>query len=88
MLFFQSVVDAEVKTLLKLKQDYKQATGKDWKPDTQPQKQSVAKGSTFGITSGKQLSNKISEQGDKVRQLKAAKESKNIVMFFFSNSAP
>lgn len=76
---FQAILDTEVKTLLKLKQEYKQITGKEWKPEIQPQKQSVAEVEAVGKTVGEQLSNKISKQGDKVRQLKTAKESKDTI---------
>lgn len=75
----KTVIDTEVKTLLKLKQEYKQATGKEWKPETQTQKPSVTKVEAGGNTVIKQLSNKISEQGDRVRQLKAAKKSKDVI---------
>lgn len=66
----KSVIDSEVKTLLSLKADYKNLTGKDWKPGATPSKPSCNNTSD-------ELLNKISQQGDKVRQLKTGKYKRN-----------
>ena len=71
----QAEIDAEVKTLLSLKADFKSATGKDWKPGmTLPS----AAPETTSAPSGQaaDLNTKITAQGDKVRDLKAKKATK------------
>ncbi|XP_051153318.1 bifunctional glutamate/proline--tRNA ligase isoform X2 [Leptopilina boulardi] len=58
-------IDQEVKELLRLKAEYETVTGEKWKPPTD--------------TNSKvnEISNKITQQGDNVRQLKANKAEKN-----------
>ena len=68
----QAEIDAEVQTLLSLKKQYKEATGKDWTPPKSGSTPSKAADSS----AGSELDGKISAQGDKVRQLKADKASK------------
>lgn len=84
-------LDPEIKTLLNLKAQYKQATGCDWKPSAAP----VAKASTANTPTANtssvnmssvhvlsvgadvdQLNIEIIAQGDKVRDLKARKVAK------------
>jgi bifunctional glutamyl/prolyl-tRNA synthetase len=55
-----------VKILLALKADYKAATGQDWKPGASKQEES------FEVA----INDKIVEQGNKVRDLKAQKAAK------------
>jgi bifunctional glutamyl/prolyl-tRNA synthetase len=57
----KSAVDAEVKILLALKQEYKQKFGKDWVAGAAPPAASVKIESDSG-----DLSAKIATQGDKV----------------------
>ena len=68
----QAEIDAEVQTLLSLKKQYKEATGKDWTPPKSGSTPSKAADSS----GGSELDGKISAQGDKVRQLKANKAPK------------
>ncbi|KAJ8309483.1 hypothetical protein KUTeg_014357 [Tegillarca granosa] len=75
-------IDAAVKVLLALKADYKNVTGKDWKPDSGsgPKKggpQSPAKPTSSGNVDD--LNNKIVDQGNKVRDLKSKKADKSEV---------
>ncbi|KAJ8925847.1 hypothetical protein NQ315_009699 [Exocentrus adspersus] len=68
----KSVIDVAVKVLLDLKAKYKQTTGKDWSPNaaTPPQ---VNQGN---IVDENTILQKISAQGEKVRDLKAKKANK------------
>ncbi|KAB0799789.1 hypothetical protein PPYR_07669 [Photinus pyralis] len=73
----KSVVEAEVKVLLALKADYKSLTGSDWKPGAVAQtKAPVPKCDKAHET---ELLNQITEQGNKVRQLKSEKADKTVV---------
>ncbi|ENN77483.1 hypothetical protein YQE_06011, partial [Dendroctonus ponderosae] len=67
----KAVVDAEVKLLLALKAEFKQATGKDWVAGTLAATP-VAAGSESSA-----ILQKIAEQGDKVRELKDNKAEKS-----------
>ncbi|XP_024936533.1 bifunctional glutamate/proline--tRNA ligase isoform X2 [Cephus cinctus] len=72
----KAIVDAEVKILLSLKAEYKTVAGSDWKPGA------VVKGSESAVTPNdniQQLSEKVAQQGDKVRQLKAQKTDKKVI---------
>lgn len=70
----KSKVDAEVKTLLALKVEYKAKHGKDWAPGAvAPVVAAPAKGEA---SSGGDLSNRITKQGNLVRDLKAQKADK------------
>ncbi|CAK9815538.1 Bifunctional glutamate/proline--tRNA ligase [Anthophora quadrimaculata] len=67
----KSVIDEEVKLLLTLKTDYKNLTGKEWKPSTTP---------VTNVTNKvDQILESIQKQGDKVRQLKESKAEKNTI---------
>ena len=69
-------MDEEVKTLLGLKADYKACTGKDWKPGAhQPATKSEPSGGASGGNAD-ELNEKITAQGNKVRQMKADKAAK------------
>jgi bifunctional glutamyl/prolyl-tRNA synthetase len=67
---FQDVIDTEVKKLLTLKTDFKNATGIDWKPGVPVPSVSVS------AHSAETLNALITEQGDRVQVLKAQKASK------------
>lgn len=70
-------IDAAVKILLGLKADYKAATGSDWKPGTTIPATPVPKAASFGQASD--LNEKINQQGEIVRNLKAQKADKGDV---------
>ncbi|XP_076642990.1 glutamyl-prolyl-tRNA synthetase [Halictus rubicundus] len=71
----KNVVDQEVKLLLKLKADFKAATGQEWKPPTTAANHAASQGKL----NADQLSENVQKQGDKVRQLKSSKADKNVV---------
>ncbi|XP_053315637.1 bifunctional glutamate/proline--tRNA ligase [Spea bombifrons] len=77
-------VDAAVKTLLAVKAEYKQVTGKEYKPGEPPVTLNVSPAppsnpTAPGATDGMALYNKVSEQGEVVRQLKSKKAPKEEV---------
>ncbi|KAM0731770.1 Bifunctional glutamate/proline--tRNA ligase [Formica fusca] len=74
----KSIIDREVKILLSLKIDYKNATGQDWKPSqiTTAASSDTASKETFKEV---EISEKIKKQGDKVRSLKSSKADKSII---------
>lgn len=72
----KSVIDSEVKALLELKTQYKNLTGKDWKPGMKPSDSTGAAGDTDKKTD---LMNKVTTQGDVVRNLKSSKAPKVII---------
>ena len=62
--------------MLGLKKDFKNLTGKDWKPDAAPaQAKPVASAPSSGGSEA-ELNQKIKDVGDKVRDLKANKAAK------------
>ncbi|KAJ1157679.1 hypothetical protein NDU88_010383 [Pleurodeles waltl] len=79
-------VDVAVKALLSLKSEYKQLTGVEYKPGNPPAASGVSKSSTAALASTspsttdcKALYEKVTEQGEVVRRLKAEKASKDQV---------
>jgi len=78
-------IDSAVKTLLQLKSDYKEETGKDWKPGmacttkgaTSPNAAATASSST--ATDSSKIDAKIRAQGDNVRKLKSDKADKETI---------
>jgi len=79
----KSAIDEAVKILLALKSEYKEATGKDWKPPTETK---AATPKAKATTPPKELSgpaaeidNAIKAQGDAVRKLKSEKADKAAV---------
>ncbi|CAG9764840.1 unnamed protein product [Ceutorhynchus assimilis] len=77
----KATVESEVKLLLALKSEYKTLTGQEWKPNTVQVKpgtvhvkQELVAETLSSI--GNSLLEQIASQGDKVRQLKAAKADK------------
>lgn len=84
----KDVIDGEVKTLLNLKAEYKLITGLDYHPPTNIRSENqpaVKKRSNIMLDKGRELNMKIIEQGNKVRQLKTNKSSKEVteIPFFF-----
>ncbi|KAG5315822.1 SYEP ligase, partial [Acromyrmex insinuator] len=63
----KSIIDQEVKVLLSLKSDYKNATGQDWKPaDTKvASTESKIKPKNQDISEAEKISEEIKKQGDK-----------------------
>ncbi|XP_046823712.1 bifunctional glutamate/proline--tRNA ligase [Vespa crabro] len=74
----KDIIDQEVKILLNLKSEYKTATGQEWKPVNSEQTNATINSASANKTNDK-LSEEIQKQGDKVRQLKTAKASKDII---------
>jgi bifunctional glutamyl/prolyl-tRNA synthetase len=68
-------VDAQVKVLLELKAQFKQSTGKDWKPTTTAAAAAPSPPATTGQGAA-DINDKITKQGDHIRIIKAAKASK------------
>ncbi|XP_043671860.1 bifunctional glutamate/proline--tRNA ligase isoform X1 [Vespula pensylvanica] len=74
----KDIIDQEVKILLNLKSEYKIATGQEWKP-VKSEKTNATINSASANKTNEKLSEEIQKQGDKVRQLKTAKASKDII---------
>ncbi|XP_068041699.1 bifunctional glutamate/proline--tRNA ligase isoform X5 [Anomalospiza imberbis] len=72
-------IDKAVKQLLALKAEYKEKTGQDYKPGNPPVSGTAqsSKLETSGILDSKALYDKVAEQGEAVRKLKAEKASKD-----------
>ncbi|KAG5307821.1 SYEP ligase, partial [Pseudoatta argentina] len=77
----KSIIDQEVKVLLNLKSDYKNATGQDWKPDDSKvvSIESKIKPGNQEISEAEKISEEIKKQGDKIRNLKSSKADKSII---------
>ena len=76
----KNVVMAEVDVLKKLKKDFQNATGLEWKPDiVLPAAAAAAPTKASGPGSPADIHTQIKAQGDKVRELKAAKAEKDVV---------
>lgn len=75
---FQDQIDAAVKQLLAFKAEYKQVTGQEYKPGAAPVQKATApvQNSPAPAASGAGLYERVAEQGETVRKLKAAKASK------------
>uniref|UniRef100_A0A336L852 Bifunctional glutamate/proline--tRNA ligase n=1 Tax=Culicoides sonorensis TaxID=179676 RepID=A0A336L852_CULSO len=73
-------IDTAVKTLLELKAQFKTATGQDWKPGQTPapvtQKEPSPQAKTTSNSDEASILDKITEQGNTVRDLKSKKASK------------
>ncbi|CAD6992192.1 unnamed protein product [Ceratitis capitata] len=73
-------IDQQVKTLLELKTQFKASTGKDWQPNTEvPSINPPVNSLSSADTAVEEILNKITNQGDKVRQLKSQKADKTFV---------
>ncbi|XP_053794441.1 bifunctional glutamate/proline--tRNA ligase isoform X3 [Vidua chalybeata] len=72
-------IDKAVKQLLALKSEYKEKTGQDYKPGNPPVSGTAqsSKLETSGTLDSKALYDKVAEQGEVVRKLKAEKASKD-----------
>lgn len=70
----KGAVDAEVKQLLKLKEEFKAATNTEWKPGMKPSVSADASGDASNSKDA--LVAKVNEQGNVVRDLKAKKAGK------------
>jgi len=67
----KALIEPEVKLLLGLKAEFKEATGIDWKPGvTLPNTENAP------TNKSDEIDNKIKEQGDRIRKMKDAKASK------------
>ncbi|XP_044747370.1 bifunctional glutamate/proline--tRNA ligase isoform X2 [Coccinella septempunctata] len=72
-------IDAAVKVLLSLKAEYKEVSGSEWKPGCTPPKTITESNSAENQTntrSAENINDKIVEQGNLVRELKAKKAAK------------
>ena len=84
---FQDAVDAAVKVLLDLKTQYKNATGKDWKPGQAPAPSASPAPATSdspATSDAADLHNKITDQGNTVRKLKSEKTPKVSDSLFYT----
>uniref|UniRef100_A0A8C4V571 Bifunctional glutamate/proline--tRNA ligase n=1 Tax=Falco tinnunculus TaxID=100819 RepID=A0A8C4V571_FALTI len=74
-------IDKAVKQLLALKAEYKEKTGQEYKPGNPPVSvtEQSSKLETSGTLNSKALYDKVAEQGEVVRKLKAEKAPKSIV---------
>lgn len=75
----KSVIDAEVKILLALKAEYKEITGKDWKPTLAPPTATVKPSASVAASKESEILDKIAAQGEKVRVIKSQKAEKSVV---------
>ncbi|KAH9378226.1 hypothetical protein HPB48_011246 [Haemaphysalis longicornis] len=75
----KEVLDPEIKELLRLKAEYKTATGNEWKPGSNPPPPASGTGDVSSAASAQELGKKIQEQGDKVRELKSSKAAKDVI---------
>lgn len=75
----KELIDENVKNLLALKAKYKELFGKDWVPTPLKPAEKNQTDLSAKPSNNAELSNKIKEQGDKVRQLKSSKAAKNEV---------
>ncbi|XP_033229151.1 bifunctional glutamate/proline--tRNA ligase isoform X2 [Belonocnema kinseyi] len=75
----KATIDPEVKELLRLKTEYKTVTGQEWKPPSNTPVSSVPAPAATSDPKVTEISNKIAQQGDKVRELKSAKAEKSAI---------
>ncbi|XP_060525043.1 bifunctional glutamate/proline--tRNA ligase [Cylas formicarius] len=74
----KSRIDSETKLLLQYKSDFKNLTGKDWQPDNKLESQVTNdEAPKFGDVTKEILTNKITQQGNLVRDLKSKKSDKS-----------
>lgn len=80
MALLQDKIDAAVKQLLALKEEYKQATGQDYKPGAgpapSPGQKTAAPTQNSTSPAGAGLYGKVADQGELVRKLKTEKAPK------------
>ncbi|XP_055373827.1 bifunctional glutamate/proline--tRNA ligase [Condylostylus longicornis] len=75
----KSILDLEVKKLLSLKTDFKNFTGKDWTPELKVEPKVSVMSETSSDHIKEKLTKEITEQGDKVRQLKSSNAGKDVI---------
>ncbi|KAH8312817.1 hypothetical protein KR044_013065 [Drosophila immigrans] len=75
----KAAIEPEVKTLLALKGEYKQLSGKDWTPDTKVEVKVEAKVETMASNDKERLTLEINAQGEKVRAVKGGNAAKDII---------
>ncbi|GBM15901.1 Bifunctional glutamate/proline--tRNA ligase [Araneus ventricosus] len=78
----KSAVDTEVQKLLKLKAEFKNATGFDWKPDFKPQSVKTEPRNPKDTSSNDasvELDLQIGDLGNLIRKLKADKAEKSVI---------
>ncbi|KAF4516851.1 hypothetical protein B566_EDAN006246 [Ephemera danica] len=76
----KNVVDVEVKSLLALKGKYKEVTGQEWKPNSQPPtKTETMSAAAVNSDNATALQDKITKQGDKIRELKSKSAPKALL---------
>ncbi|XP_077511678.1 glutamyl-prolyl-tRNA synthetase [Amblyomma americanum] len=75
----KETLDPEIKELLRLKAEYKTATGSEWKPGNPAVPPASGTGDVSAAASAQELNNKIQAQGDKIRTLKASKAAKDVI---------
>lgn len=72
----QDQVDAAVKQLLALKAQYKELTGREYKPGAAPAQKAAVPAQSSCAPAAADLHQKVAAQGDLVRKLKAEKAPK------------
>jgi len=75
----KAAVTEAVNLLLDLKAKYKAATGNDWKPGAHKPSAPAASNTSGGSSAGDDLDKQVTDQGNKVRQLKTDKADKATV---------
>ncbi|KAL1481757.1 hypothetical protein MTO96_034234 [Rhipicephalus appendiculatus] len=75
----KETLEPEIKELLRLKAEYKAATGSEWKPGNPAVPPASGTGDISATGGAQELDKKIQAQGDKVRALKASKAAKDVV---------
>lgn len=72
----KATIDAEVKSLLALKAEFKKLTGNEWKPSASGNSSDASTPTIRTELGAEQQSDKIVKQGDKIRKLKSDKANK------------
>lgn len=75
----KNVVMAEVEILKKLKKEFQDVTGIEWKPDVVLPSSALESSAPVGGQSAQAVHAQIKEQGDKVREMKANKADKESI---------
>lgn len=75
----KETLEPEIKELLRLKAEYKTATGSEWKPGNPGVTPASGTGDVLSVASAQELSKKIQAQGDKIRALKTSKAAKDVL---------
>lgn len=75
----KDVLDPEIKCLLNLKSKYKELVGKDWNPAVIASTEKSSDSSASVPNDAASVSEQIKQQGDKIREMKAKKCSKDVL---------